>query len=105
MSLPPLPWNYETNAPGVKGPKSDQEMAREIRKVFDQGALMRPQRTAGEMMVEPKKKDEPLAEDHQIIWLQPLCCVDERAWCQNDPGPCEDCGMPSIKYVRAPSER
>lgn len=44
---------------------------------------------------------DPLAEDHKSIWLQPLCCVDERAWCSTDPGPCEDCGMPSIKYERA----
>ena len=46
-------------------------------------------------------KRESLAKNHKVIWLQPRCCVDERAWCEDDPGPCEDCGMPSIKYVRA----
>jgi len=47
------------------------------------------------------KKEPPLATDHKTIWLQPICCVDERAWCENDPGPCEECGLPSIKYTRA----
>lgn len=42
-----------------------------------------------------------IARDHKTIWLQPRCCVDERAWCQVDPGPCEECGLPSIKYIRA----
>ena len=44
---------------------------------------------------------DALAKDYDVIWLQPRCSVDERAWCDSDPGPCEDCGMPSIKYVRA----
>ena len=41
-----------------------------------------------------------LATNHERIWLQPLCCVDERCWCQ-DPQPCEDCDLPAIEYVRA----
>ena len=44
---------------------------------------------------------DDIAKNHQTIWLQPRCCVAERAWCQTDPGPCEGCGMPSVKYIRA----
>jgi hypothetical protein len=43
---------------------------------------------------------EPLAGNHKAIWLEPLCCVDERSWCK-DPQPCDDCGLPAIKYIRA----
>ena len=40
-----------------------------------------------------------LAENHERIWLQPLCEVDERCWCQ-DPQPCDECGMEAIEYIR-----
>ena len=55
------------------------------------------------MSIESAEGDcsDALAKDYDVIWLQPRCCVDERAWCDSDPGPCEDCGLPSIKYVRA----
>lgn len=35
------------------------------------------------------------------IWLQPICedgC--ERGWADHDFGPCEDCGLPCVAYVR-----
>lgn len=43
--------------------------------------------------------------DHDVIYLQPPCdeCIDERCWCQDDNGPCDDCGKPWVKYVRAES--
>jgi hypothetical protein len=45
---------------------------------------------------------EPLATNHERIWLQPLCCVDERCWC-DQPQDCGDagCELPAIEYVRA----
>lgn len=51
-------------------------------------------------MSDPKHKDDGLDADHETVWLQPRCCVDERAWCATDPGSCDDCGLPSIKYIR-----
>jgi len=42
----------------------------------------------------------PLAENHKRIWLQPVCQVDERCWCE-DPQPCDDCGLPAVEYIRA----
>lgn len=45
-------------------------------------------------------KAEPLATNHKRIWLQPICCVDERCWSE-DPQPCDDCDLPSVKYIRA----
>ena len=42
--------------------------------------------------------------DHRVIWLQPRCyeeAGEDRHWCQDDQGPCEDCGMPSVKYILA----
>lgn len=34
------------------------------------------------------------------IWLTPKCCDDtEQTWCNFDPGPCDDCGAPSVAYV------
>lgn len=42
------------------------------------------------------------AKNHERIWLQPLCCVDERCWCEH-PQDCDDpgCDLPAIEYVRA----
>lgn len=51
-------------------------------------------------MTDPLHKAEPLAENHKQIWLEPICCVDERCWSQ-DPQPCDDCDLPSVKYIRA----
>lgn len=45
-----------------------------------------------------------MSGEHERIWLQPFCFyeTDEgRLWCQDDMGPCEDCGKPSVEYVRA----
>ena len=41
-------------------------------------------------------------DDHEVIYLAPACndCFD-RDWCQDDQGPCEECGLPWVKYVRA----
>ena len=42
------------------------------------------------------------AEMHTAIWLSPICDSGTgRTWCQHDPGPCPECGAPSIKYLRA----
>ena len=42
--------------------------------------------------------------DPETIWLSPRCdaeiCSSDRTWCI-DPQGCEDCRLPSIKYVRA----
>ena len=38
------------------------------------------------------------------IWLQPACgdaCARERLWCEDDIGPCDECGLPCVRYVRA----
>ena len=50
--------------------------------------------------------DNPSFEDddeHPVIYLQPACkgCnADEgRLWCQDDQGPCEECGKPWIRYA------
>lgn len=45
-------------------------------------------------------KADPLAENHKQIWLEPICCVDERCWSE-DPQPCDDCDLPPVKYIRA----
>jgi hypothetical protein len=45
--------------------------------------------------------NKPLAVDHEFIWLEPVCATEDRSWCQDDQGPCEDCGLPWRKYVRA----
>lgn len=39
-------------------------------------------------------------ENHERIWLGPLCHDAERCWCQ-DPQPCNECGLPAIEYIRA----
>lgn len=41
-----------------------------------------------------------LETNHEHVWLSPRC-DDERTWSQDDIGPCDDCGEPTIKYVRA----
>ena len=35
------------------------------------------------------------------IWLEPDCAVEERCWCEHDNGPCDECGLPWVEYVRA----
>lgn len=42
---------------------------------------------------------DELAANHKRIWLQPICQVDERSWCE-DPQPCDDCDMPPVEYIR-----
>lgn len=43
--------------------------------------------------------------EHKVIWLQPDCegcnLEEGRQWCQDDVGPCEECGKPWIRYVLA----
>ena len=41
-----------------------------------------------------------VAKNHKSIWLAPVCNIDERTWCEDDPGCCDDCGLPSVKYIR-----
>lgn len=43
---------------------------------------------------------QPLDEDHKHIWLSPRC-QDERTWCQDSVGGCDECGEPEVKYIRA----
>lgn len=45
---------------------------------------------------------DKLATNHERIWLQPLCCIDERCWCEH-PQDCGDdgCDLPPIEYIRA----
>ncbi len=40
--------------------------------------------------------------DPKRIWLQPRCEMENRCWCQDHPGDCEDdgCGMKAVEYVR-----
>jgi len=50
-----------------------------------------------------KSNDMKIAEwqEHEIIYLSPACvdCAGgERTWCQDDMGPCEDCGRLWIRY-------
>lgn len=44
--------------------------------------------------------------EHPKIWLMPDCpCNDYdggRMWCQDDNGPCEECGRQWVCYVLAP---
>lgn len=46
--------------------------------------------------------------EHPIIWLQPRCdgCdgYENSFWCEDDMGPCEECGAPCVKYVLAPDQ-
>lgn len=51
----------------------------------------------------PEERKKPETE-HAEIWLSPICdrCnPDGRTWCQDDMGPCDDCGAPSVRFVRA----
>jgi hypothetical protein len=46
-------------------------------------------------ILEQKMPPQPPA----VIWLEPMCGNQE--WDTEDPGPCSDCGAPSVKYVLA----
>lgn len=42
--------------------------------------------------------------DPERIWLQARCeggAGGDRCWCEDDPGPCDECGMKSVEYIRA----
>lgn len=43
--------------------------------------------------------------EHEFIWLEPKCGEENaegRTWCEHDAwGDCPECGLPSVKYVRA----
>ena len=39
-----------------------------------------------------------LAKNPDRIWLAPACNIDERTWCEHDPGCCDECGEPSVEY-------
>lgn len=41
-----------------------------------------------------------LHENHERIWLSPRC-EEERTWCEDDIGCCDECGEPTVEYVRA----
>jgi hypothetical protein len=45
---------------------------------------------------------------YPVIWLMPACSGTsgkcERLWCEENLGPCKDCGLPWVKYVLAPEE-
>ena len=40
--------------------------------------------------------------EHPVIFLQPECAgcyaYEGRLWCQDDQGPCEECGLPWVRY-------
>jgi hypothetical protein len=42
-------------------------------------------------------------DDFNAIHLSPQCADegDGRLWCEDDQGPCDDCGQPSVKFIRA----
>lgn len=47
--------------------------------------------------------DNPgLAENHNRIFLEPRCAVDERSWCE-DRHDCDEegCGEEAVEYIRA----
>lgn len=52
------------------------------------------------MTADSNATERPLAQNYEAIWLEPVCAINERQWCSDDAGPCEDCGLPWIKYVR-----
>ena len=33
------------------------------------------------------------------VWLSPACCTGNRLWCEEDPGPCDECGTPWVPYA------
>ena len=39
-----------------------------------------------------------LGKNPDRIWLAPACNIDERTWCEHDPGCCDECGEPSVEY-------
>lgn len=44
------------------------------------------------------------AENFERIWLGPLCYAvsgEERMWCQDNQGGCDECGEPCVEYIRA----
>lgn len=45
------------------------------------------------------------AKELKRIYLSPDCqqgeCPALRMWCEDDPGPCDECGTPSVEYVLA----
>lgn len=43
---------------------------------------------------------EKLADNPKRIWLAPRCMLDERTWCEDDIGCCDECGEPTVEYVR-----
>ena len=43
----------------------------------------------------PKRSAPP----ENSIWLSPACCDTERLWCEEDPGPCDECGRPWVPYA------
>lgn len=43
---------------------------------------------------------EELAPNPKRIWLAPRCMIDERTWCEDDIGCCDECGEPTVEYVR-----
>lgn len=43
---------------------------------------------------------EELAENPKRIWLAPRCMIDERTWCEDDIGACDECGEPTVEYIR-----
>lgn len=42
----------------------------------------------------------PLEPDHERIWLSAIC-EEERTWCQDRRGGCDECGRPEVEYIRA----
>ncbi len=48
------------------------------------------------------KPRAPVTDEHRHIWLSPQCDADcERTWCQDNQGPCDECGAKWTKYVLA----
>lgn len=44
-------------------------------------------------------------DEHKHVYLSPscgkeMCMPDDRCWSEDDMGPCDECGAPSVKYVR-----
>lgn len=44
--------------------------------------------------------DDKLPDNPECSWLAPRCNIDERSWCDDDIGCCDECGEPTVKYVR-----
>jgi hypothetical protein len=41
-----------------------------------------------------------LDANHERIWLSAIC-EEERTWCQDQRGGCDECGKPEVEYIRA----